>query len=93
MNNLIVYAILLGIMLQAGCSLIQVDHQESTVPFGSATRLAIRQQTLNPEAGGNAPVVGQDGRYAATVAETYYEGPKTEAKDGQSVSELIISGK
>lgn len=90
MNNLFIYLAIVCIMLQAGCGLTQVQHEESTVAFGSSARMALHQQILNPEAGGDAPVVGLDGRYAAEVAKKYHEGPKTEAKDGQSVSELII---
>ena len=93
MKKAAMFIIVIGFLSQAGCSLVQVQHEESTVPFGSSVKLAIRQQTLNPEAGGDAPVVGLDGRYAATVADTYYEGPKTEAGTGQSVSEIIIGTK
>jgi len=89
MQNVFVYLAILGIMLQAGCSPL-IQHEESTKPFGSSARLALSQQILNPDAGGDAPVVGLDGRYAAEVAKAYQEGPKTDASDGQSVSELII---
>jgi len=92
MQNLSIYAAIICIMLQAGCA-VMIDHEESTVPFGSSTRLAIRQQTLNPEADSDAPVVGLDGRYAAKVAEKYNEGPRTDPKDGQSVSEIVIGAK
>ena len=93
MRNIIIY-IAMGLMtLQAGCSLVQIEHEESTLPFGSSARLAVKQQILNPEAGSDAPVVGLDGRYAAKVAEKYNEGPKTEAKDGQSVSEIVIGAR
>lgn len=93
MQNLLIYITIIGIMFQAGCSIVQVQHEESSIPFGSSVKLAISQQTLNPEAGGDAPVVGLDGRYAAKVAGAYQEGPKTEAKEGQSVSETIIETK
>lgn len=82
-------AVALGLMLP-GCSMTQVEHHESTLPFGSSARLAKRQQILNPEAASDAPVVGLDGRYAATIAEKHYAGPKTNPDDGQSVSEAII---
>ncbi|QJB55237.1 hypothetical protein [Pseudodesulfovibrio sp. zrk46] len=93
MKNMLIHLALIGIMLQAGCSIAQVDHKESTLPFGSSVKLAISQQTLNPEAGTDAPVVGIDGRYAQKVAEKYNEGPRTEAKDGQSISGLIVESK
>ncbi len=90
MQNLIVYVALIGIMLQGGCSIAQIQHEESTRPFGSSVRLAVRQQTLNPEAGSDAPVVGIDGRYAEKVMEKYHEGPKTKSEDGQSISVMIV---
>lgn len=91
-NIIIVTAALLGLLGQAGCGLL-VKHEESTLPFGSSVKLAMQQQIYNPEAGGDAPVVGQDGRYAATVAKKYQEGPQTKAETGQSVSEIIIGTK
>ncbi len=93
MRNVFIYTAIIGIMLQAGCSVVQIQHEESTIPFGAAARLAVSQQTLNPEAGTDAPVVGLDGVYANTVAEKYQEGPKTDAKDGQSISETIVRTK
>lgn len=92
MKNYIIYTAILGILLLSGCSAM-VQHDESTLPFGSSARLAISQQIYNPEAGGDAPVVGLDGRYAETVHKKYLEGPVTEAQDGMSVSEIIIGGK
>lgn len=92
MKTLLVYTAILGIMLQAGCTTL-VQHEESTRPFGSSARLAVRQQIYNPEAGGDAPVVGLDGRYAATVHKKHLEGPVTKAEEGMSVSEIIIGGK
>ncbi|SOB59734.1 conserved protein of unknown function [Pseudodesulfovibrio profundus] len=90
MQNVLIYLAIIGIMLQAGCSVVQVQHEESSIAFGSSARLAMRQQILNPEAGGDAPVVGIDGRYAETVAEKYLKGPKTKSESGQSISEVII---
>lgn len=92
MNNLSVYVVMGLIIAQAGCSPM-IQHEESTRPFGSSVHLAIRQQIVNPEAGSDAPVVGLDGRYAASVAGTYQEGPKTKAEDGQSISEDIVKAK
>ncbi len=93
MRNTFIYIAMALIMAQAGCSGPLIQHDESTRAFGESARLAVRQQTLNPEAGTDAPVVGLDGRYAASVAEKYNEGPKTKSDKGQSVSELIIQGR
>ncbi|ADU63906.1 MAG: hypothetical protein KUA35_05855 [Pseudodesulfovibrio sp.] len=92
MRNMLVYAAVLGIMLQMGCSPL-TRHEESAAPFGASVRQALNQQILNPEAGTDAPVVGLDGRYAAKVGTTYQEGPKTDSSEGQSVSEIIIQGR
>lgn len=89
MKNVIVTFTLLLMLTQAGC-IVLTEHKESTRPFGESARLAVRQQILNPEAGTDAPVVGLDGRYAESVAKKYQEGPVTEAKDGMSVSEIVI---
>lgn len=93
MQNFIVYIALIMIMLTSGCGMVQTEHEESTIAFGSSVNYAIRQQTLNPEANNDAPVTGLDGRYAAAIATKYQEGPKTDAKDGQSVSEVIIGAR
>lgn len=93
MQNIIVYIALILIMATSGCGIVQTEHEESTVAFGSSVRYAVRQQTLNPEAANDAPVTGLDGRYAAAIAKKYQEGPKTDAKDGQSVSEVIIEAR
>ncbi|CCH48693.1 hypothetical protein [Pseudodesulfovibrio piezophilus] len=93
MKKRLVSIVAIGILLQAGCSLTQVEHKESTIPFGSSVRMAVKQQIFNPEAGGDAPVVGLNGRYAASVAKKYDAGPKTEAASGPSVSETIIGTK
>lgn len=93
MRNVLIYTGLVWIMLSAGCSMTQIEHEESTIPFGSSARLAVRQQILNPEAASDAPVVGLDGRYAAKIAEKHLEGPKTNPDAGQSVSEAIIQVK
>jgi len=93
MRNIFIYIAMGIIALQAGCSVVQIEHEESSIPCGSSVKLAVQQQTLNPEAGSDAPVVGLDGRYAAKVAEKYNEGPRTESQDGQSVSEIVIGAK
>jgi uncharacterized protein YceK len=74
MQNFLIYLAIVGIMLQAGCSAI--SPKESTPPFGSSVRMAVASQTANPEAGSDAPVVGLDGKYAASAAEKYQAGPK-----------------
>lgn len=89
MQNIFVSIAMGLIIAQAGCSPL-IQHEESTRPFGSSVRLAVQQQIVNPEAGSDAPVVGLDGRYAASVAGAYQEGPRTKAEDGQSVSETIV---
>lgn len=93
MNKFFIYIAMTGIMLQAGCSVLQVQHEESTLPFGHSTRLAVKQQILDPNAGGDAPVVGLDGRYAAKVVEKRHDGPVTKAEDGMSISEVVIGAK
>ena len=93
MKTLFVMLTLTITMMLAGCGMVMVEHEESTVAFGSSTKLALRQQILNPEAGNDAPVVGLDGRYADAVAKKYHEGPRTEPDKGQSVSEVIIEAR
>lgn len=75
MQNFLIYLAIMGIMLQAGCGTV-FQANETTPPHGSSVRMAVRSQIANPEAGGNAPVVGLDGKYAAKVAENYQKGPK-----------------
>ncbi|OIQ50678.1 hypothetical protein BerOc1_02619 [Pseudodesulfovibrio hydrargyri] len=79
MRNILIYLAMVGIMLQAGCGTM-FQSRESTPPFGSSVRMAVADQTANPEAGSDAPVVGLDGRYAAKVAEKYHDGPKKESE-------------
>lgn len=89
MKNLIVYAAIVGIMLQAGCGNL-VTHEETTPPFGSSVRLAVSQQIADPKPASDAPVAYKDGRYAAAVAKKYQEGPQTKPNEGLSVSEIVI---
>lgn len=84
MQNFMIYIALMGIMLQAGCGTM-FQANETTPPHGSSVRMAVQSQIANPEAGGDAPVVGLDGRYAAKVAEKYQSGPK-EKKERQTGS-------
>lgn len=85
MQNLLIYIAIVGIMLQAGCGTM-FEAEETTPPFGSSVRMAVRSQTVNPEAGTDAPVVGLDGRYAAKVVEKYQSGPidKAERQTGST---------
>jgi uncharacterized protein YceK len=88
MQNILIYIALLGIMLQAGCGTM-FQNESGTPPFGSSVRMAVAGQTVNPEAGGDTPVVGLDGRYADAVMERYQAGP--DASEGSD--EGTISGK
>ncbi|NDV20698.1 hypothetical protein GO013_14900 [Pseudodesulfovibrio sp. JC047] len=84
MQNLLIYLGMIGIMLQAGCGIM--NNVDTSAPrFGSSVRMALESQRANPEAGSSAPVVGLDGRYAAKAAEKYQAGPK-EKKDRESGS-------
>lgn len=81
MQNIAICLALVGIMLQAGCGTI-TQNDPTTPPFGSSVRMAVASQTANPEAGTDAPVVGLDGRYAASMLKKYQEGPVEERKEG-----------
>ncbi len=85
MQNILIYVGMVLIMLQAGCySGITPPGTSHTPAFGSSVRLAAQEQTAHPEAGGDEPVVGIDGKYAAKAAARYQEGPreKKEARTG-----------
>ena len=83
MRNILIYIAMVGIMLQAGCGTM-FEAERSTPPFGSSVRMAVAGQTVNPEAGGDAPVVGMDGEYAAAVTDRYRKGPSGSEKSGAS---------
>ncbi|MBG0788976.1 MAG: hypothetical protein H0S80_00590 [Desulfovibrionaceae bacterium] len=87
MQNILIYLAMVFIMLQAGgCNTILHHAENSNTPaFGSSVRLAVSEQTANPEAGGDAPVVGIDGKYAAAAAAKYQKGPR-EASEAKSSS-------
>jgi len=89
MRNLIVYAALIAIMLQAGCASL-VEHEPTTPPFGSSVRLAVSQQIFDTSPPSDAPVAYKDGRYAEAVAKKYQEGPHSEPDKGMSISEIVI---
>jgi hypothetical protein len=58
--------------LLAGCA----SGHRSGVEFGVSTRTALAAQTLDPLAGGDAPVEGLDGKWAATAMKNYQEAPQ-----------------
>lgn len=78
MQNILIYLAMVFIMLQAGgCNTILHHADNSSTPaFGSSVRLAASEQTANPEAGNDAPVVGIDGKYSAAAVAKYQKGPK-----------------
>jgi len=79
MRNILIYIAMVGIMLQAGCGTM-FESERSTPPFGSSVRMAVASQTANPEAGGDAPVVGLDGKYADAVVKKHQEGPREKSQ-------------
>jgi len=91
MRTILIITALMGIMLQAGCAASSTA--ESTPPFGSSVRMAVRSQTAYPDAGSDDPVMGLDGRYAQKVAERYVAGPKSKDSQPGGGSVSIIEGK
>lgn len=79
MQNLMIYLALVGIMFQAGCVTV-VNQEETTPPFGSSVRMAVENQTVNPDAGGDEPVVGMEGKKAARVLKGYRGGATDSGK-------------
>ncbi|EGB16157.1 hypothetical protein DND132_2954 [Pseudodesulfovibrio mercurii] len=81
MRNIMICTAMLGVMLLAGCGTL-FEGKQSTPEFGSSVHMAVAGQTANPEAGGDAPVVGLDGKYAAEAMKKYQKGPreKSDAK-------------
>jgi|GEM_PF-2016701 len=95
MQNILIYLALVCIMLQAGgCGVLPTPPGESRTPaFGSSVNTALAEQTANPEAGGDAPVVGLNGRYGAAAAAKYEQGPR-EKQDIRTGSIFgIVEGK
>ncbi|MGE4292479.1 MAG: hypothetical protein AB7E32_09740 [Desulfovibrio sp.] len=68
-------ALLLALCIAAPLSGCASAHRTG-VEFGSSTRLALASQTLNPDAGGDAPVEGLDGEWAATAMDNYQKAPQ-----------------
>lgn len=82
MQNILIYLGIVLIMLQAGC--VNSYQTESSSPeFGSSVRMAVRNQIAFPEAGGDAPVTGMDGRKSSGSADQYLGG-HYEFKEGAS---------
>ena len=95
MQNILIYLAMVFIMLQAGgCNSILHHTENSNTPaFGSSVNLAVAEQTANPEAGGDAPVVGIDGKYAAAAAAKYQEGPREKKEALGSSIFGVVDGK
>jgi len=91
MRTFLIITALLGIMLQAGCAALSTE--ESTPPFGSSVRMAVRSQTAYPDAGSDEPVIGLDGRYAQKVAERYIAGPKEKDSKSGGGNVSLVEGK
>lgn len=86
--------VLLLFLATAGCSIAQVQHEESTPRFGSSVKMAVQDQTLNPLPAGTEPVRGMDGKYTQAVVDKYQKGPKPETKSKKtSVVDIIMGGK
>lgn len=83
---------LLIAVLSFGCTIAQVDHSESTIPFGTSVSHAVEAQKLNPLPAGTEPVTGADGEYALKVLDKYQEGPKTSTKEGESLFLQFLGG-
>jgi uncharacterized protein YceK len=79
MQNILIYIAMVAIMLQAGCGTM-FEAKQTTPPFGSSVHMAIASQTANPEAGGDEPVVGLDGKYADVVVKKHQEGPRKKSE-------------
>lgn len=83
------------IFLASGCQAIQVEHFESTVPYGSSVQMAVQNQILNPMPAGTEPVRGMDGRYAQSIIEKYQKGPTAEPQQSsnkESLVDVIVGG-
>lgn len=92
MKKIQISFVIMGALLLSGCGSLY-EGTPSTPEFGSSVRMAIASQTVNPEAGTDAPIVGIDGRYAAAAAENYQSGPK-DRKERESTSTFgVVEGK
>lgn len=99
MRNILIYIAMVFIMLQAGgCGIVpfipEPPGESHTPAYRSSVELAVSEQTANPEAGGDAPVVGIDGKYAAAATAKYQKGPR-EKKESQagSIFGIVDGGK
>ncbi|WP_018126119.1 hypothetical protein [Desulfovibrio oxyclinae] len=85
--TVIVFLASLGL---SGCSVMQVQHEPSTMPHGTAVSQAVEAQKLNPMPAGTEPVKGADGEYALKVLEQYQEGPKSGSSEGESLFQEVL---
>lgn len=91
MQNIFIYIGMVAIMFQAGCGTM-FDPESGTPAFGSSVRMAVAGQTVNPEAGTDAPVTGLDGRYAEAVVKRYHAGPaESEGSNGSQTTVITES--
>lgn len=91
MQNILIYIGMVAIMLQAGCGTM-FDPESGAPAFGSSVRMAVASQTVNPEAGSDAPVAGVDGRYAEAVVKRYQAGPaKSDGANGSQTTVITES--
>ena len=72
-----------------GC--VQVQHDPSSVAYGTSVRTAISNQTLNHQPPTDAPVNEMNGVYAQKVMENYHKGP-AKKNDASSIFNLILGG-
>lgn len=93
MTRLTIITTLYLFLAAAGCSAVQVEHVQSTPPFGQSVHMAVESQKLNPLPANTEPVRGMDGKYVQSVMEKYQKGPAaSESKKSQSQSVKINVG-
>ncbi|WP_243544173.1 hypothetical protein [Pseudodesulfovibrio tunisiensis] len=80
MRAITILTMLIGLPVLTACSVMQVEREETTPPFGSSVRSTVQSQYVNPEPAGDAPVTGMDGRYADKVFRNYEKGPSGNGK-------------
>ncbi|GAB7024486.1 hypothetical protein [Salidesulfovibrio brasiliensis] len=90
MTRITIITLFLAAATLTGCGGMQVEHTESTIPFGSSVSHAVEAQKLNPMPAGTDPVTGADGEYALKVLENYQKGPEPSSKDSQSLFQKTL---
>lgn len=90
MTRIAIIALFLAGSILPGCGTMQVEHAESTVPFGTSVSQAVEAQKLNPMPAGTEPVTGADGEYALKVLENYQKGPEPSKQEGQSLFQKTL---